>query len=219
MGDGGIGAMVLRPVLCHSFAGALDAGEGVAGGRADGAGGGAPGDDAVFDFHRRDRRGRRWGEAHGEVAFFAVADLPCGVGEMGARVVEDCFVGEGWDLAVGDEPSVFDEGGVWVEGKDVVEADAVGTGGLEIHEGHGFGIEVGFGGMEFESAEDLAPRGVVVLRWAAVEGPSGSDLLSVGEMEGGVVGVVLEGVDGDTAEESDVGGDGEFCQRHIIEPV
>ena len=47
VGDGRIGTMVLRPVLSHGFAGALDAGESVAGGRADGAAGGAPGDDAV----------------------------------------------------------------------------------------------------------------------------------------------------------------------------
>ena len=58
-----------------------------------------------------------------------------------------------------------------IEGKDVEEADAFGSGGLEIHEGHGAGIEVGFGGMEFESAENLAPWGAVVLRRAAVEDP------------------------------------------------
>jgi hypothetical protein len=48
VGESGVGAAVLRPVLCHVLTGALNAGEGVAGGRADGAGGGAPGDDAVF---------------------------------------------------------------------------------------------------------------------------------------------------------------------------
>ncbi len=124
-------------MLCHRFAGPLDAGEGVTGGGTDGASGGAPGDDALQFINRRVRRTE---EAHGETAFFAVADLPSGGRKICVGLVEYCFVGKLRGFAIRNEPGVFDQGGVLVEGKDVEETDAVGPGGLEIHESDGGGV-------------------------------------------------------------------------------
>lgn len=81
------------------------------------------------------------------------------------------------------------------------------------------GVDVCLRGMEFESAENLAPRAVGLLRRAAVEGPSCRDLLSVGEMKGGAGRVVFNGVDGDAMEEGDVRGSGKFFQGDFVKLV
>jgi hypothetical protein len=194
----------------------LDAGKGVTGGGADGTGWGAPWDDAVFCSSLRGLAEFRGNQSHGEAAFFPVEDLPPAEGEAVSRVFHDGFVGQEGVLTVGDEPSIFDEGGVLVEGENVEKVDAAGIGGLEIHEGDNRRVEMRGGGMKFEPAEDLAPRGSGFWIRAAIEGPNGGDLLSVGKVEGGVSGIACYRLDGSSAEKSNVWGGRQFFQCDSI---
>ena len=70
-----------------------------------------------------------------------------------------------------NKPGVLDQRGVRVEGEDIEKADSFGLGGLEIHERHCACPEFCLRRVQFESAKDLSPWGVVVLERPTVEDP------------------------------------------------
>ena len=73
--------------------------------------------------------------------------------------------------------------------------------------------------MQFEAAEDLVPGRLVVFGRTAIEDPVGGEAPSVGELQDGMVGVILDGSDRGAADEFHPGASAEFFPRESMKLI